>query len=52
MFEYELKLGEFFDNGDDLLTQFSGNHGHVDELVILEAVANDWDTAVDEAKYS
>ena len=36
-----LQLGELLDHGDDLLADLAGQHGHLDELVVLEAVADD-----------
>src|SRR5207248_776934 len=35
------KLGELFDDGNDLLADLAGKHSHLDELVILEAIADD-----------
>src|SRR5262249_38655552 len=35
------QLGELLDDGDDLLAHLAGQHGHLDELVVLEAVADD-----------
>src|SRR5262249_41876160 len=37
----QLELGEFFDDGDDVLAQLAGQDRHLDELVVLEAVADD-----------
>ena len=35
------QLGELLDDRDDLLADLAGEHGHLDELVVLEAVADD-----------
>ncbi len=35
------QFGEFLDDGNDLLAHLAGQGGHLDELVVLEAVAND-----------
>src|SRR5262249_8822842 len=37
----QLQLGELLDDGDDLFADLAGQHGHLDELVVLEAVADD-----------
>ena len=36
-----LQLGELLDDRDDLLADLAGEHRHLDELVVLEAVADD-----------
>ena len=36
-----LQLGELLDDGDDVLADLAGQDGHLDELVVLEAVADD-----------
>ena len=36
-----LELGELLDDRDHLLADLAGEHGHLDELVVLEAVADD-----------
>src|SRR5262249_44177229 len=33
--------GEFFNNRDDFLADLAGQHGHLNELIVLEAVADD-----------
>ena len=35
------QLGELLDDRDDLLADLAGQHGHLDEFVVLEAVADD-----------
>ncbi len=35
------QLGEFLHDGNDLLAHLAGQHGHLDELVIFETVADD-----------
>ena len=36
-----LELGELLDDRDHLLADLAGEHGHLDELIVLEAVADD-----------
>ena len=36
-----LELGELLDDRDHLLADLAGEHGHLDEFVVLEAVADD-----------
>src|ERR1019366_8759128 len=37
----QFQLTEFLDDGDDVLAHLAGQNGHLDELVMLEAVADD-----------
>ena len=41
MAEDEFQFGELLHHGNDLFAQLAGHHRHADELVILEAVADD-----------
>src|SRR5262249_1475897 len=37
----QLQFSELLDDGDDLLADLAGEHGHLDVFVVLEAVADD-----------
>ena len=41
----QFELGELLDHRDDVLADLLGQHDHADELVVLEAVADDGDFA-------
>ena len=45
----QLQLGELLDDRDDVLADLAGQHRHLDELVVLEAVADDRRVVVGDA---
>ncbi len=41
MFDDQFEFCVFFDDGNDLAADFTGQHDHLDVLVVLEAIADD-----------